>query len=205
MDQGVQANSEDWESQIYRWENSNWLQAAKKSAQASGGKDGSGGEQRTPPPDVGCKKCNKCRVVCPILEETKIFKSTNTGKVYKIKQNVNCTSDWVIYLSTCKKCRGQYVGKSKTSFKLRHSNHKMEIKNVKGGLGQHYGGRAGCGYANVSIAIIEQVKHKNLKFLAEREVYWQHQLRAFVENGGRAQCIRKYMWKLSPSLFMELI
>jgi hypothetical protein len=154
---------------------------------------GSGGDQNSIPPDAGCKKCKKCKVACPILEETKTFRSTNTGKVYKIKQSVTCTSDWVIYLSTCKKCKGQYVGKSKTIFKLRHSNHKMEIKNEKGGLGHHYGGRGGCGYANISIAIIEQVKDKNLKYLAEREVYWQHQLRAFAENGGRAHCIRKDM------------
>ena len=158
-----------------------------------GCKGGSGGEQKTPSADAGCKKCTKCRVVCPILEETRTFQSTNTGNFYKIKQNLNCTSDWVIYLSTCKKCKGQYVGKSKTSFKLRHSNHKQEIKNAKGGLGHHYGGRGGCGYANISIAIIEQVEHKNSKFLAEREDFWQHQLRAFVENGGRAQCIRKDM------------
>ena len=95
---------------------------------------GTGGGQKTPSPDAGCTKCTKCRVVCPILEETKTFKSTNTGKVYKIKEKVSCANDWVIYLITCKKCKGQYVGKSKTSFKLRHSNHKMEIKNEKGGL-----------------------------------------------------------------------
>ena len=36
-------------------------------------------------------------------------------------------------LDTCKKCEGQYVGKSETKFKLRHSNHKQEIK--EGGRG----------------------------------------------------------------------
>ena len=158
-----------------------------------GSKGGSGGDPKMPHPNAGCKKCNKCRVVCHILEETKSFKSTNTGKVYKIEQNVNCTSDLVIYLRICKKCNGQFVNKSKTLFKLCHSNHKMEIKNANGGLGHHYGGKGGCGYANISVAIIEQVKHKNLKFLAEREVYYQLQLRAFVENSGRAHCIGKYM------------
>ena len=65
-----------------------------------------------------------------------------------------------VYLSTCKKCGGQYVGKSKTKFKLRHSNHKQEIKNQMGGLGNHYGGNSGCGYDNFSVIIIEQVKFK---------------------------------------------
>ena len=89
----------------------------------------------------GCYKCGRCRVSCPILKEGRTFESTNTQRKYPIKQRLDCTSDWLIYLVTCKKCKGQYVGKSKTIFKLRHSNHKREIKNEIGGLGHHYGGR----------------------------------------------------------------
>ena len=81
------------------------------------------------PPDAGCYKCSKkFKVSCPILEERKDFTSFNTGKKYKIKQKVDCDSAWVIYLCSCKKCGGQYVGKSKTPFKTRHSNHKQEVK-----------------------------------------------------------------------------
>ena len=69
------------------------------------------------PPDSGCSKCNHCRVSCPVMKESNTFKSTNTKKIYKIKQNVNCDSDWVIYLSTFKRCGGQYVGKSKPPLK----------------------------------------------------------------------------------------
>ena len=92
---------------------------------------------------------------------------------------------------TCKKCDGQYVGKSKTKFKVRHSNHKQEIKNKTGGLGHHYGGVGGCGYENMSVILIEQVEHKNFDFLAEREVFWQNQLRVYVQNGHKAHCYRK--------------
>ena len=62
------------------------------------------------------------------MEERKDFTSYNTGKTYKIKQKVDCDSAWVIYLSSCRKCGRQYVGKSKTPLKIRHSNHKQEIK-----------------------------------------------------------------------------
>ena len=134
--------------------------------------------------DGGCSKCDKkCKVSCPMLKEGKYFKSTRTKKTYSIKQKVNCDSEWVIYLITCKKCLGQYVGKNKTKFKLRHSNHKQEVKNQIGGLGAHYGGSGGCGYGNMSIQIIEQIEHKNLKNLALREQFWQNQLRVFIENG----------------------
>ena len=140
--------------------------------------------------DPGCTKCGKCRVSCPILKEGKTFSSTNTGRTYPIKQKVNCDSSFVIYLGTCKKCGGQYVGKSTTIFKKRHSNHKQEVKREYGGLGHHYGGQ-GCGYENISIQIIEQVEVGDHKALAVREVYWQNQLRAYVQNGGRAHCYRK--------------
>ena len=83
------------------------------------------------------------------------------------------------------------MGKSKNSFKVRHSGHKQETKKQTGGVGAHYGGRGGCGYQNLSIIIIEQVERGDLELLAEREVYWQHQLRAFVENGSKAHCYKK--------------
>ena len=64
---------------------------------------------------AGCPK--GCKVSCPMIKEGKIFQSTRTKKSYKIKQKLNCESDWLIYLITCKKCSGQYVGKSKTVLK----------------------------------------------------------------------------------------
>ena len=149
-------------------------------------------ESRPVPPDAGCHKCSKgCKVACPVLVETNSFKSFNTGKVYKIRQKVDCNSSWVIYLCSCKKCGGQYVGKSKTKFKIRHSNHKQEIKNKIGGLGHHYGGNGGCGYNNFSVTLIEEVEHKTMTYLAERELFWQHQLRVYVENGSNGHCYKK--------------
>ena len=149
-------------------------------------------ELQDPPQDPGCWKCNNCRVSCPKIQESKYFVSTNTHKRYKIKQNLTCNSDFLIYLVTCRKCQGQYVGKSQTKFKLRHSNHKREIKNNIGGLGHHYcEAIGGCGYENFSVILMEQVENKTPQFLAEREVYWQHQLRVFIENGCRAHCYRK--------------
>ena len=98
-----------------------------------------GGPKKPPPSDnPGCFKCGRCRVSCPILKEGKFFNSTNTSKRYPIRHQLNCDSSFVIYLATCKKCQGQYIGKSQTPFKKRHSNHKQEIRNKIGGLGHHY-------------------------------------------------------------------
>ena len=167
-----------------------WKQP-KNLQRIAGGERGGSKSHQGPPLEKGCFKCGKCRVACPVLKEAKTFQSTNTGRKYNIKERLDCTSDYVIYLITCQKCRGQYIGKSKTIFKVRHSNHKVEIRNLRGGLGQHYGGPGGCGYQNVSIILIEQVREKNMKYLADRELYWQHQLRGYVENGYNAHCKKK--------------
>ena len=47
------------------------------------------------------------------------------------------------------------------------------------------------GYKNISIQIIDQVEHGNKEALVQAELYWQDQLRVFIENGGNAQCRRK--------------
>ena len=65
------------------------------------------------------------------IKETSSFFSTKTSKVYPIKQTVNCNSDKVIYLATCKKCTIQYVGSTSTPFKVRFRNHKSSMKPTK--------------------------------------------------------------------------
>ena len=122
----------------------------------AGLKDGGGNSPpSTAPP--GCHKCvRKCHA-CPILREGSKFQSTNTKKIYPIRKHLDCDSSYIIYLGTCNRCKGQYIGKSIRPLKRRHSGHKQEIKNCIGGLGHHYGGTGGCGYQNLSIQIIDQV------------------------------------------------
>ena len=117
--------------------------------------------------------------------------SRNTKKVYKVPFHLTCDSTFVIYLVSCKRCGGQYVGKSTTSFKKRHSNHKQEIKYGRGGIGHHFGPQTLCQYEDVSVILIDQVKQGDSIALEKKEQYWQHQLRVFVENGYNAMCVRK--------------
>ena len=140
--------------------------------------------------NAGCFKCGSCHA-CNVVTESRHFISTNTSKRYYIRQHISCNSSFVIYLATCKLCQGQYVGKSIQEFKRRHSGHKYEIKNQIGGLGHHFGREGGCGYANISFTIIERIVDENREVLAEREVFWQHQLRCYVENGYNGHCYRK--------------
>ena len=64
------------------------------------------------------------------------------------------------------------------------------MEKIIGGLDHHYGGN-GYGYANMSIQLIEGVEQGNQKALCECEIFWQNQLRVYVQNGGNAHCYRK--------------
>ena len=81
-------------------------------------------ERRQPVQGEGSHTCNSCMVACPVVKEATVFRSTNTRKIYRIRQRMDCSSSFVVYLATCRRCQGKYVGKSVTTFKLRHSNHK---------------------------------------------------------------------------------
>ena len=55
-------------------------------------------------------KCNKSR--CDICKNYMVFKNeftcTATGKTYKVRGDLTCKSDNVVYLISCKKCKQQY-------------------------------------------------------------------------------------------------
>ena len=61
------------------------------------------------------------------------------GKVYYIKDEMNCESSNVIYLITCMKCLEQYVG-SAIKFKSRFRIHKSDVKTKKDrcGAARHF-------------------------------------------------------------------
>jgi len=86
---------------------------------------GTGSVNHTRQETVGCFKCNKRCDLCQkfLIQDTK-FRSFATGRVYKINQQLSCTSKNVIYLAACDKCKKQYVGSTSTEFKVRFRNHK---------------------------------------------------------------------------------
>ena len=114
----------------------------------------------------------------------------NRGQIFQARiqrRSIQSNTILHVYHGTCKKCGGQYVGESTRKFKQRHSGHK-QVKRKYGGLGHHYGGQSGCGYESISMQIIEAGDEGAL---AECELYWQHQLRCYLENGGKALSFRK--------------
>ena len=52
------------------------------------------------------------------------FRSSTTGKEYKINYSFNCDLSNVVYLIECNVCGVQYVGSTCTHFRLRFNNYK---------------------------------------------------------------------------------
>ena len=51
-------------------------------------------------------------MLCPKLNEGRIFTSKYTGLSYKIRHNLTCKSKYCVYLISCKKCGMQYTSLS---------------------------------------------------------------------------------------------
>ena len=111
--------------------------------------------------------------------------------VQTLRKFTTLENTFIIYLGTCSRCKGQYIGKSTQPFKRRHSGHKQEIKNRIGGLGHHYGGDGGCSYQHLTVQVIDQVDQGDHQALSDQELFWQHQLRCYVENGANGHCYKK--------------
>ena len=70
------------------------------------------------------------------------------------------------------------------SVKREYDKFKERVKDV-------FAGPRGCGYEQISMKIIEKVEDGDHSELAKREIYWQHQMRCYVQNGGGGHCYRK--------------
>ena len=71
------------------------------------------------------KRCDICQNYLVCKNE---FTCTVTGKTYKVRGKLCCTSSNVIYLISCKLCKKQYLGSAfKDNFKLRLRVHKSDV------------------------------------------------------------------------------
>ena len=63
---------------------------------------------------------------CTFLEEKNTFTNKEGSDTYRIREglHLDCNSENVIYLITCKKCKKQYVGSCITRFRTRFNNYR---------------------------------------------------------------------------------
>ena len=83
--------------------------------------------------DNGCYPCGKNCAYCTLVDKSKgnTFKSVSNGKMFKIRQKINCTSKNLIYMVRCKRCNLQGVGHT-TNFRKQISNYFSHIIKILG-------------------------------------------------------------------------
>ena len=68
----------------------------------------------------GRRGCGSCK---EILEVDELY-FRNTGKNYKIKSKMDCTTRNLIYFMMCQSCGHSYIGETVTSFSVRMNGHR---------------------------------------------------------------------------------
>ena len=149
----------------------------------------------TSPPstDHGCVKCHKrCDLCLHYLKQSDHFQSFATGRSYKIRQRLSCTSSNVIYLASCSKCSLQYVGSTSNQFKVRFRNHKSDMLRNKRSceVAIHFNDTPHT-LQDFKFIVIEglQNTHGDLDGnLLKREAYWAAQLHTLQPHGLNKRC-----------------
>lgn len=137
-----------------------------------------------------CKRCSWCNN----LTEGSQFHSYHTKNEYKIFHQMNCCSQWVIYLCECTKHKKQYVGKSEGKLNIRMNNNRyhLKIRYIACMLVKHFLESPNCNMEdNLRIMPIEQLKCwdkpdrvvEKKRMLRDREIFWQKKLNTYAPHG----------------------
>lgn len=132
---------------------------------------------------------------CKICEHSTIgkteFKSETTGKVYPLRDRINCKDTNIIYLISCDKygcSKYQYVGETKNSMRKRGANHLSSVRcKYPYPVALHFN-RPGHTIDNLKITPIEKIKTplenpRSENIRKQRELYWIYELQTIFPNG----------------------
>ena len=123
---------------------------------------------------------------CQVLEEGQEFFSRTTGEIHKIRQDINCKSQNIIYLVNCKHCGMQGLGSCKNSAK-RVPNYISSIDRGSPGckIEQQFlrPGHIIRDYAVLGIAQLVNPPPDPTERLREFEGYWMIKLNTLEPHG----------------------
>ena len=145
-------------------------------------------------PRVACsvRSCSKRRcLTCPALKPESTFRSSVTGKSYKVigTEELSCDSAGVVYLITCKRCGLQYVGETSQALKRRMNNHRASIRSLQPQFLYKHFNSNGHSADDVEIQPIEKIvsgSDDNASIHArrlEREDFWMRELKTIYPYG----------------------
>lgn len=136
-----------------------------------------------------CGQCAACKNTGGLKPPVRSFSSAVTKQTFKCKFEATCGTQGVVYLLQCP-CNLQYVGKTKTAFKIRVGEH---IRNIKNGIITHSVSDHFSKFHNKDptkpwYSIIEVVRvnwrgGNPERLLSQREMRWTHTLSTFAPLG----------------------
>ena len=141
----------------------------------------------------GCVVSDCCSVrckTCHYISQCSTFVSNVTKKSYNVVSpnlSMDCTSDNVVYLITCKKCGIQYVGETSQKLRSRFSNHWNRLKKLTNLYLYHHFSSDGHSVDDMSIMPIEELTSSDRVSATsqrlEREDYWCRELCTYYPYG----------------------
>jgi hypothetical protein len=104
---------------------------------------------------TGSHPCGKPCATCPMMATATSFKSTSTGKDFRIRGHYDCQTSNAIYLITCNLCHLQYIGQTRNTINTRFRGHAMDIrrKDQAKPVGAHFSS-TGHSERNVTITVM---------------------------------------------------
>ena len=141
----------------------------------------------------GCVVSDCCSVrckTCHYISQGSTFVSNVMKKSYNVVSpnlSMDCTSDNVVYLITCKKCGIQYVGETSQKLRSRFSNHRNRLKKLTNLYLYHHFSSDGHSVDDMSIMPIEELTSSDRVSATsqrlEREDYWCRELCTYYPYG----------------------
>ena len=97
------------------------------------------------------------------------FRAAATGRTFRIRKSLTCTSSYVVYLAECVLCGLQGVG-STANFKSRLANYKSHIKHMRRtcSIVNHFVYMHGADYSSLEFMHIDQ----HYRELLRNENFW---------------------------------
>ena len=128
-----------------------------------------------------CRKptCKTCSI---IITNSK-FNSTVFNKMFALTEDLDCSSEDIIYLITCSKCNIQYVGETGNPLRVRMNAHRHCIRaNRDTPIGVHFNSR-GHNVSHLSVMPIEKLNTNCINDRRTKEYFWQLTLGTIFPKG----------------------
>ncbi len=119
-------------------------------------------------------------ITCIHYNTNNFFTSTVTKRRYKVRHQFTCSSQNIIYLITCTKCKKQYVGKTTKSLRERINHHRSTILTDQNRYLSIHFNFPDHSLDNLSVQVIDTGIADNLNNL---ELFWIGTLKTIKPQG----------------------